>query len=315
MTPYYQDDAVTLYNGDCLDVLRDLSSLDAVVTDPPYGLSFMGKRWDYDVPSVEVWERVLSAVRPGAHLLTFAGTRTQHRMAVRVEDAGWEIRDLIVWLYGTGFPKSLDVSAAISARFDADRGDWGTALKPAMEPVTLARRPLAGTVAANVLEHGTGALSIDGTRVGERWPSNVLHDGDVFPDDVSRFFYCAKPTRAERDAGLEDLELRSPGDVTGGRAEGSAGLNNPRAGAGRTSGGRNDHPTVKPVALMRYLVRLITPPGGTVLDPFAGSGTTLIAAKREGFRAIGIERDEHYCEIAARRLRHVEQEPTQGGLI
>jgi hypothetical protein len=361
-------------------------------------------------------------------------------MAVRIEDAGWEIRDLLVWIYGSGFPKSLDVSKAIDQQRTEDRepvreicrlirsamdakgfksrdlvalfgnchprlidhwaardtdsqptlptweqwltlrqvlgidathddavwtlngrkgkpGDvwtnaavigehtgttpglvghrfatrdttireaseiarrwdgWGTALKPALEPITMARRPLAGTVAGNVLEHGTGAINIDATRVGERWPANVLHDGETLPDDVARFFYCAKPSRAEREAGLDGLELRSPGEVTGGRAEGSAGLDNPRAGAGRTSGARNDHPTVKPLALMRYLVRLITPQGGTVLDPFAGSGTTLLAAKREGFRAIGIEQDKHFCDIAARRIAHLAQEPQQGELI
>ena len=212
-----------IHVGDCLEVLRTMAdnSVDSIVTDPPYGLSFMGKRWDYDVPSVEVWAECLRVLKPGGHLLAFAGTRTQHRMAVRIEDAGFEIRDMIAWVYGSGFPKSLDVSKAIDKAMgvDGDRGDiksdrhasmirtgrvgagkqegwqrdahtdpdrvdatareylprsaegkgfkgWGTALKPALEPITLARKPLVGTVAANVLAHGTGALNINGCRVG-----------------------------------------------------------------------------------------------------------------------------------------------------
>jgi hypothetical protein len=211
MKPY------TLHHGDCLDVLRTFAdcSVDAVVTDPPYGLSFMGKRWDYDVPSEDIWRECLRVLKPGGHLLAFAGTRTQHRMAVRIEDAGFEIRDMIAWVYGSGFPKSLDVSKAIDKSAGVDREDkfegafdrrsgptgnkkcetcgkwlvsgspcqclrpqdhpvtelarqwqgWGTALKPAMEPITVARKPLIGTVTENVLEHGTGGLNIDGCRV------------------------------------------------------------------------------------------------------------------------------------------------------
>ena len=199
MKPY------SLHHGDCLAVLRTLpdASVDAVVTDPPYGLSFMGKRWDYDVPAVEVWAECLRVLKPGGHLLAFAGTRTQHRMAVRIEDAGFDIRDLIAWVYGSGFPKSLNLEGAWQG--------WGTALKPALEPITVARKPLDGTVAENVLAHGTGALNVDGCRVegvppsvpqpvfnsqtwrtygmktgegrnGEmsqasgRWPANLIHD-------------------------------------------------------------------------------------------------------------------------------------------
>ncbi len=226
MTPYFEQDGVTLYHGDCREILAGLpdESVSAVVTDPPYGLAFMGKKWDYDVPSVAIWEQCLRVLKPGGHLLAFAGTRTQHRMAVRIEDAGFEIRDMIAWVYGSGFPKSLDVSKAIDKAAGAERevvgissvtgarqsrtmddgnkgtrrtyqndkpvvnsitapatpeakqwSGWGTALKPALEPITVARKPLCGTVAANVLEHGTGALNVDGCRVGdtvETWPKS-----------------------------------------------------------------------------------------------------------------------------------------------
>jgi site-specific DNA-methyltransferase (adenine-specific) len=355
----------TLHLGDCLEVMRTLPdcSVHAIVTDPPYGLAFMGKRWDYDVPSVEVWAECLRVLKPGGHLLAFAGTRTQHRMACRIEDAGFEIRDMIAWVYGSGFPKSLDVSKAIDKAAGAERevvasrkltgtariiggqggatagrtgeayadaemrdtlqitapatpeaqqwAGWGTALKPSLEPITMARKPLASTVAANVLEHGTGGLNVDGCRIGGtvetwpasrampaegqpnalythrlagqtatqtvstgdappgRWPANLIHDGSDEPakllGDAARFFYTAKASRADRGHG-------------------------------------NNHPTVKPLDLMAYLCRLVTPPGGTVLDPFMGSGTTIKAALSEGFDAIGIERDPAYYAIAQERL-------------
>jgi site-specific DNA-methyltransferase (adenine-specific) len=419
-----------IHVGDCLDTLRAMpdNSVDSIVTDPPYGLSFMGKRWDYDVPSVEIWAECLRVLKPGGHLLAFAGTRTQHRMAVRIEDAGFEIRDMIAWVYGSGFPKSMDVSKAIDKgcgenrerqlRFTAwmrstgitakqiseatgtamashyltsgsqpaiatadlfDRlrphlpevpedierlvaertgiewtaykqrkvvgvtemtdtrvasparaysaqgvsdvprreveiteahtpaarqwQGWGTALKPALEPITVARKPLVGTVAANVLAHGTGALNVDGCRVaGERvttsrnialgsssggifgaastpgifeshpegrWPANLIHDGgdDVagLLGDAARFFYCPKASKKDRGEG-------------------------------------NAHPTVKPTDLMRYLCRLVTPPGGVVLDPFMGSGSTGKAAILEGFRFIGCELSPEYAAIAEGRI-------------
>jgi hypothetical protein len=418
---------VELLHGDCLQRLRELPdcSVDACVTDPPYGLRFMGKAWDYDVPGAEVWREVLRVLKPGGHLLAFAGTRTQHRMAVQIEDAGFEIRDLIAWVYGSGFPKSLDVSKAIDkldAKEDQERrrlrftawvrgtgvtsrqideatgtnmgghyttaasqpaimtrehleacrhllgdvpewveceadirsvesqnfkarevvgptrrgaqvestgrygawGDgitptapatpeaqqwtgWGTALKPALEPITVARKPLVGTVAENVLRHGTGALNVDGCRVAHaeecrmmapsqanidnpsekhrqagrreavlelkpegRWPANLIHDGSEEPCELlgsaARFFYCAKASKVDR-------------------------------------GAENSHPTVKPTDLMRYLVRLATPPGGVVLDPFMGSGSTGKAAVLEGFRFIGIEREAEYIEIARGRIQ------------
>jgi len=331
-----------LMQGDCLEVLRTLpdNSVDSVVTDPPYGLSFMGKKWDYDVPTSEVWAECLRVLKPGGHLLAFAGTRTQHRMAVRIEDAGFEIRDMIAWVYGSGFPKSHNLK-------DEWQG-WGTALKPALEPITMARKPLIGTVAANVLAHGTGALNIDGCRVGNeggcagagagagagarvygsglngtfappvpglgRWPANLIHDGgdevvQAFPTTTSgkpgscvrhakgmvlqggggntpltgfgdtgsaaRFFYCAKASKRDRDEGLDGFEERRVFGDGGASLDGISNTRGPRA---------NHHPTVKPTDLMRYLCRLVTPPGGIVLDPFMGSGSTGKAAKLQGNR-------------------------------
>jgi len=345
-----------LIHGDCLDELKAMpdASVDAIVTDPPYGLSFMGKKWDYDVPSEEIWAECLRVLKPGGHLLAFAGTRTQHRMAIKIEDAGFEIRDLVMWHYGSGFPKSLDISKALdkaagvertviglhpnpagnkaggnslnmsavgmpdSAMITAPVTDeakrwegWGTALKPATEIITMARKPFKGTVAANVLQWGTGGINVDGCRVegepspsverrthaapnastgatgwetparpasyneqrpGEsigRWPANLLHNGSdevvVQLGSAARFFYCSKTSKRERGEG-------------------------------------NNHPTVKPLSLMRYLCRLVTPPGGTVLDPFMGSGTTGIAAAEEGFGFIGIEKEQAYYEISQRRI-------------
>lgn len=384
--------SIRLMNGDCLEKLKELedNSIDSIVTDPPYGLSFMGKKWDYDVPSVEIWKECFRVLKPGGHLLAFAGTRTQHRMAVKIEDAGFEIRDMIAWVYGSGWPKSLDISKAIDKKFGAERTEggrvwaggkrtggivkddetettsertifdtpatdeakewsgWGTALKPSMEPITVARKPLSeNTVADNVLKFGTGGINIDGCRVslnGEkpfsypngrqgsacfkkksletnletpiqgndngRFPANLIHDGsdevvDLFPntgksgiavqrngggqklggngiyggskglirDDVgysnsgstSRFFYCAKASQKDREEG-------------------------------------NNHPTVKPTELMKYLCRLVTPKNGTVLDPFMGSGSTGKAAISERFSFVGIERDEEYFKIAQNRI-------------
>jgi hypothetical protein len=566
---------IELLHGDCLERLKELPdcSVDACVTDPPYGLSFMGKAWDYDVPGAEVWREVLRVLKPGGHLLAFAGTRTQHRMAVQIEDAGFEIRDMIAWVYGSGFPKSLDVSKAIdkaggnplawrafseayaaavqasafkhsdidralgikssscywartdhrggmppchhweavrellglSADFErlydeAERevvgqrttgigtgkgstpimGDgsrditapatpaaqqwagWGTALKPALEPITVARKPFKGTVAANVLEHGTGAINVDGCRVAGvkgvpaspsnagslgwstggdmdrkqqqngRWPANLIHDGSDEPcallSDAARFFYCAKASKADRNSGLDGCEIisiepidleasskwgkedlpvrllvdtaRSPQRVIAAFGAqirsapewstllfGSAstapfrsdltfitktatssttqsttlncflGLltneSTQAASFGQTGGGSRAvnakagttsititaekmasvlgaelaasatqwqisaaawtsiHPTVKPTDLMRYLCRLVTPPGGVVLDPFMGSGSTGKAAALEGFQFIGIEREAEYLEIARGRI----QLPEQGALL
>jgi len=353
---------IDLRCGNNLDLLPTLAdcSVDACVCDPPYELGFMGRKWDSSgiAYNVDLWRQVLRVLKPGGHLIAFGGTRTYHRMSCAIEDAGFEIRDCLGWLYGSGFPKSLDVSKAIDRAAGAERevlgytanarpnrvgketklsgaqtigGEitapatdaakqwqgWGTALKPAWEPAVLARKPLDGTVAANVLAHGCGALNVDGCRVGDdvttqgRWPANILHDGSdeaeaVFPDDgngsASRFFYSAKTAVWERETGLDDLPRKTAGELVS-RMDGSAGMDNPRAGAGRTSEGRaNIHPTVKPVDLMRWLVRLVTPPGGTVLDPFTGSGSTGMAATLEGFGFVGFELDPQHVEIARRRI-------------
>ncbi|HBO1319724.1 TPA: site-specific DNA-methyltransferase [Pseudomonas aeruginosa] len=390
----------TLHLGDCLLVLKTFpdNSFDSVVTDPPYGLTtnkkggtgvasvsldspygrsrigtgngaggFMGMKWDSDVPPIEVWTECLRVLKPGGYLLAFAGTRTQHRMALRIEEAGFEIRDMIAWVYGSGFPKSKNL--------DGDRQGWGTALKPALEPITVARKPLVGTIAANVLAHGTGALNIDGCRIPSepmppntgagglprrredeqrgpgavsqphaagRWPANLIHDGSeevvvLFPADAgaaapvhrrngdkfrnsygafrgdideggstfqgdagsaARFFYCAKASRRDRNEGCEHME-RQP-------LHWSSGSQNPGSfqadGTDKTS--QNNHPTVKPTDLMAYLVRLVTPPGGKVLDPFTGSGSTGKAAVREGFEFVGIEREPPYLAIAEARIAH-----------
>jgi site-specific DNA-methyltransferase (adenine-specific) len=375
---------IDLLLGDCLERMRELPDgcVDAIVTDPPYGLSFMGKKWDYDVPSTEIWAECLRILKPGGYLLAFAGTRTQHRMAVRIEDAGFEIRDMIAWVYGSGFPKSLDVSKAIDKAAGAERevlgvagksgsvrnsmaGDfaggeymatapateaaqqwqgWGTALKPALEPITVARKPLIGTVAANVLAYGTGALNIDGCRVetnpliddprlggagswrtgkmaknvyeggytGERvgssplgrWPANLIHDGsqmvlDLFPEAGGGF----GKRGGRKEAVVGDYGLGATMETVGYGDTGSAARFFYCAKTAKKDRGEaNNHPTVKPTDLMRYLCRLVTQLGGTVLDPFMGSGSTGKAAKREGFGFIGIERDEAYFEIAKRRI-------------
>ncbi|MCK4205277.1 site-specific DNA-methyltransferase [Brucella pituitosa] len=376
--------AATLYQADCRDVLRSLAdnSIDSIVTDPPYALvsivkrfgkpgsapakgneayqrasaGFMGKSWDTGEVafSEDFWRECLRVLKPGGHVVAFSGTRTYHRMAVAIEDAGFEIRDQLGWLYGSGFPKSHN-------QHDEWEG-WGTALKPAWEPIALARKPLDGTVAANLAKWGVGALNIGGCRVGHevtstngrggqngstpvvpqrkdfvggsrvgRWPANVVHDGSdeviaAFPNTKSgkpsgvkagnnnnvygqfsggvpvtgfgdegsaaRFFYCAKASRKDRDEGLEGWESRPPGGMSG-RNDGSLGSITMRA---------NTHPTVKPTDLMRWLCRLVTPPGGIVLDPFMGSGSTGKAALLEGFKFIGCEREDEYMPIAQARI-------------
>lgn len=328
-------------------------SVDAVVTDPPYGLSFMGQKWDYDVPSVELWAECLRVLKPGGHLLAFAGTRTQHRMAVRIEDAGFEIRDMIAWVYGSGFPKSLNVGAVLP-----EWEGWGTGLKPAIEPITMARKPFKKTVAQNVTAYGTGALNIDACRVERKkqpggWPSNLIHDGsdevlEAMPNapgalapvtgleptkagfsgpvygapgkrerkvsdrrdgggSAARFFYCAKASRSEKEAGLEELEAKQR--VYNGQSSKSAGMAPESVEAKFTTApAKNYHPTVKPIELMRYLIRLVTPPGGLVLDPFAGSGTTGCAAVLEGMEFIGLELFEEFAKIAELRIAYWERE-------
>ena len=337
-----------IHQGDCLDVMATMApeSVDSIVTDPPYGLSFMGKDWDHGVPGVHFWTEALRVAKPGTHLLAFGGTRTFHRLACAIEDAGWEIRDCVMWAYGSGFPKSHNLKD--------DWQGWGTALKPAWEPIIVARKPLVGTVAENVQRFGTGAVNVDGCRIkwqseadaaaaavgfamsrargtatqsqsfGKdsrgcentyfpeaiqgRWPANLIHDGSDevtgLMGEAARFFYCAKASKADRDEGCEGLELRR-NDFH----RESSGLNQDRPGReGRTpntDGARNHHPTVKPTDLMRYLCRLVTPPGGTVLDPFCGSGSTGKAARLEGFDFIGIELNPEYIAIANARINAV----------
>ena len=400
-----------LLKGNCLELLAEMpdNSVDSIVTDPPYELGFMGKSWDNSgiAYNVELWSQALRVLKPGGHLLAFGGSRTYHRLASAVEDAGFEIRDQIMYLYGSGFPKSLNIAKSIENKITTGSaakngfhklegkrtGDgrigmydtveeqgfrkvnpdqlggftldattpeaqqwqgWGTALKPAHEPIVVARKPLIGTVANNVLTYGTGGLNIDGSRVGTtvetwpasrsfasgissgfteglekgetqatgeapagRWPANVIHDGseevlEGFPitaggaapkksntpsgkfyeggwkplqneertqfagGSAARFFYCAKASKSERNAGLEN---------------------------------QNFHPTVKPIALMRYLVKLVTPPNGTVLDPFLGSGTTAVAAILEGFNWMGCEMTEDYWPIIEARVAWAELQP------
>lgn len=345
-------------------------SIDAIVTDPPYGLGFMGKEWDSLPPGPDFAAEAYRVLKPGAHLIAFGGTRTIHRLIVVLQDAGFEIRDTVGWLQWQGFPKSLDVSKAIDSARGAERvvvgytasarpnrvgklgttysaatiggeithpitleaklwAGWGTALKPSHEPAVIARKSLCGTVAANVLRYGTGGLNIDGCRYGDgdgAWPGpqdgdggwggggSALHDGGLSRDGgVSRpalgrwpanIYHCPKPSRAEREAGCEHLAPRTGHDAVD-RTEGSAGTDNPRAGAGRTAEHvHNYHPTVKPIRLMRWLVRLVTPPGGIVLDPFAGSGTTICAAHCEGVNALGLEINTEYLKIAQARAAH-----------
>ena len=331
MEPMITVGGARVFLGDCRDVLKTLpdNSVDSVVTDPPYELGFMGKSWDssgiaYDVT---VWAECLRVLKPGGHLLAFAGTRTQHRMAVNIEDAGFEIRDMIAWVYGSEFPKSENVG-----------NGWGTALKPALEPITVARKPLVGTVAANVLRHGTGALNVDGCRVGTdagwsypngrggsgwhgreslatnltdpiaatqgRWPANLIHDGS---DEVVGLFPQSSgghwSYKQAKDVGIYQHGLKDMEDAGTDKTTGSAARFFYCAKASKADrDADNKHPTVKPTALMRYLCRLVTPPGGVVLDPFTGSGSTGKAAILEGFRFIGIEREAEYVEIAKARI-------------
>jgi DNA modification methylase len=415
-----------IIHGDSLHELTKLddNSIDAVVSDPPYGLSnishsalmsclkewalgnysylpaakgFMGKSWDGFVPPPALWREVYRVMKPGAHALIFAGSRTQDLMGLSLRVAGFEIRDILQWLYGSGFPKSHDVSKAIDKVKGAKReiigysksglhrgtghtvaygignsrqssfitapaspqakqwDGWGTALKPAYEPILLVRKPLIGSVAENVLKHGTGGINIDACRIDSsdslarinkidngmlgvgnglnsqalrvaqgldelgRYPSNVILDErasnllDIQAPSVNRFFYCAKAQPKEREAGLDGLRKKTSAELTG-RKEGAAGLvmkhrdgsekANPYAGISGQQPKSNIHPTVKPIELMKYLCKLITPPGGTILEPFLGSGTTAIAANLLGFECIGIERELEYVKVAEARLKY-----------
>jgi DNA modification methylase len=387
MTPYYSDDLATVLHGDCLEVMADMEpgSVDAVVCDPPYELGFMGKTWDASGVAYrpETWAEVLRVLKPGGHLLAFGGTRTFHRMTTAIEDAGFEVRDCLSWMYGSGFPKSLDVSKAIDKAAGAERevvgkrhakyatrngttfggsdpladhwndatapatdaarewAGWGTALKPAWEPIVMARKPFRSTVAQNVLEHGTGALNIDGTRIGTaggggnglgshfdrlgdteprfkhgddaggsvgRWPANVVLDEHAAAmldaqSGVSRDGVAVQRNKQEVDPSTVSFNSRRGSEDVGYGGEGGASRFFYTAKASKADRGTgNTHPTVKPISLMRWLVRMVTPPGGTVLDPFAGSGSTLVAAVIEGFQCVGIEREDDYVQIIRSRL-------------
>lgn len=357
---------------DCIVGMKELAdnSVDSVVTDPPYEIAFMGKEFDKTgiAFSTDLWKEVFRVLKPGGHLLSFGATRTHHRMFCAIEDAGFEIRDCLMWLYGSGFPKSMDISKQID---DVDQtkqwSGWGTALKPAVEPIVLARKPIAEkTVAANVLKYGTGAINIDACRVGieerhnpsakqnkvygqfkgkesegrscsGRFPANLILDeqagalldeqsgitrgcsspstakcksiyrenqnlyqkqGPIYPESggASRFFYCPKVSQSERNEGLDSFDAKTTSD----------GRNKPIDNAfqrGETKR-KNIHPTVKPIALMEYLIKLITPESGTVLDPFLGSGSTGIAAVNLDRNFIGFELDNEYFKIAQTRLKY-----------
>jgi DNA modification methylase len=442
---------IILHNEDCIEQMQKMIDegvqVDSVVTDPPYELGFMGKSWDSTGIAFqkETWKLAFQLLKPGGHLLAFTGSRTYHRIAVAVEDAGFEIRDQIMWLYGSGFPKSLNIGKSIDKqggkigksvvelktklialvdkcgktrnqidkecgfratnyltlpkegkKFDAWVGilptdekwlkmkevinsdddmdkifvsakrevigkkkvikgvafssegktemditepatkeakqweGWGTALKPAHEPVVMARKPVEGTVAENVLKHGTGGINIDGCRIGKeileeqiagqakigtferknmvtpkregRYPANVMHDG--LEQEWARYFYCPKVSKNERNRGLDDFEEKKTSSMSGRRDPhdmGNSKIDNDVTGRFVTKR-KNIHPTVKPIELMKYLCRLVTPKGGTVLDPFMGSGSTGMAAKDEGFGFIGIEKEKEYFEIAKQRI-------------
>jgi len=303
-----------ILQGNCIDKLKELeaNSVDAIVTDAPYGLSFMGKKWDYDVPSVEIWQEAIRVLKPGGYLLSFAGTRTQHRMACNIEDAGFEIRDMIAWVYGSGFPKSLNIGHKLE-----DFKGWGTALKPALEPITVARKPLSEkTVAENVLKWGTGGINIDGSRVeykshgGGRFPANFIHDGsdevvELFPSPHSAGNKKKSNITAGKSIfGIGGIGARNP-DTYGDSGSASRFFYCAKASKSER-GSENKHPTVKPIKLMEYLVKLVSKEGAVVLDPFAGSGSTLIACKNLNRNYIGMELDPEYIKIAEARLSAIQ---------
>lgn len=316
---------MTVIHGDCIEAMNAMpaDSIDAIVTDPPYGLGFMGKKWD-DLPPGEEWARAcLRVLKPGGHLLAFGGTRTWHRLAVAIEDAGFEMRDSIAWLYGSGFPKHR------------------AALKPAFEPVVMARKPFKGSLTANEAIHGTGALNIDGSRIGTeslpavtagqaqlgtfergvmitparegRWPTNVILDEGMAEvlDGQSGVLKAPRSNGSKTQAGMNGtgtFSIHAREQLPGRADDGGASRFFYVAKAPKRERPNVDgiaHPTVKPLTLMRHLVRLVTPEGGTVLDPFAGSGTTLEAAALEGFDSIGIEREAEYLPLIGARLERV----------
>lgn len=312
-----------IIQGDCLLKMREMddNSIDFVVTDPPYGLNFMGKKWDKEIPNSDIWKEALRVCKPGAMLAAFGGSRTHHHLMIALEQAGWEIRDVIMWIYGSGFPKSHNFGKRL-------RGIWepyGTSLKPAYEPIILAMKPLDGTFAENAQTWGVAGINIESSRIGTdntqaptyrmtskeisgggfaRWPANVILDEEAGEDldkmsgiGASRFFYCAKASPHERNRGLDGMPIVKSSKI--GEFKENPGRKAPKSSYGK----QNFHPTVKPLSLMKYILTLLAPPGDPiVLDPFAGSGTTLLAAKELGIRAMGIELETEYCEIAKNRI-------------
>jgi site-specific DNA-methyltransferase (adenine-specific) len=371
---------IKILNGNSLEELKKFPDnyFHSVVTDPPYGLSFMGKKWDYNVPSVGLWQEVLRVLKEGGYLLSFSGTRTQHRMAVNIEDAGFEIRDMIAWVYGSGFPKSHNIGKAVdklqgnerketegsaiasslgnSRTLDGGKANsewegWGTALKPALEPITMARKPFKTTVANNVLKNGVGGINIDGCRVSfeskadelsatpqgkvsyssktyaqqqglkkdlqnkresnkqGRFPANFIHDGSDEVKDLFPYTKNGAINMTKHSAGKENIYnlgvKRSDKSIGGSRTVDSGSASRFFYCAKASKQDReenNNHPTVKPTELMRYLVRLITPKNGIVLDCFMGSGSTGKACALEGFNFVGIDLDKDYCKIAKARI-------------
>jgi site-specific DNA-methyltransferase (adenine-specific) len=330
-------DKATLFHGNNMDALKELedNSIDSVVTDPPYGLSLLNNKWDYDVPSVEFWREIYRVIKPGGYILSFGGTRTYHRMVVNIEDAGFEIRDQIMWIYGQGFPKSRNIGVDIDkvqgnerkiigkkdsqvsgggqlngknsrkelyiTQGNSEFEDWGTTLKPANEPICVAKKPISKkTIAENVIHYTTGAINIGGCRIDseqsdglKRFPTNVIidefsarllddfyhlssRDKKAETQGPSRFFFIPKVNTKERSLGM-DNEVK------------------------------NTHPTLKPIELMKYLTRMVTPKNGMILDPFMGSGSTGVSSLLEGFQFIGMEQSSNYFEIAKKRINSFEE--------
>ena len=287
-----------LFNNDCLPILQKLddNSVDSIVTDPPYGIKLLGKAWDYNLPNNRIWEECLRVLKPGGYLLSFSSARTFHRLAVSIEDAGFDIRDQIMWVYGSGMPK-------------------GQNLKPAHEPIVVAKKPHKGSLKANVEEHGTGYIQVQDCKVGERWPANLIHDGsdvivDAFPEKAGALFSATRKVATTGGSGNSLMgTARQVGDGNGAIDEpGSAARFFYCAKPTRTERKENPHPTVKPIKLMDYLCRLVTPPGGLILDPFMGSGTTGAAALAAGYDFYGIEQDSEYFEIANQRISHLQDD-------
>lgn len=312
-------DQWSVVQGNSAEVLKTLpdNSVDAVVTDPPYGINFLGKDWDKNTGEVEVYEQCLRVLKPGGYMLAFSAARTYHHLAMALETVGFEIRDQIMWIYSSGFPKSQDVGRSIQRSMDPEAQQWegwGTNLKPAHEPIVMARKPLKQSISKNVQQWGTGALNIDATRIEQdseqgRFPSNVL--GDI--PDHQKYFYCPKVSRKERHFGFDlntvpTVEFNEPSTIhLHPLWDPSIGKNVYRLKKKIQEHSQNievgnNHPTVKPVALMSYLIKLVTPPGGLVLDPFNGSGSTGMAAVEHGFEYLGIDLDANYVEISKKRI-------------